>query len=38
MLVNGEGRACGTVGGGRVEEAAIKHAPSSGGPPKISCE
>ena len=26
MLVTGEGRACGTIGGGRVEEAAIKHA------------
>src|SRR5882724_11553742 len=39
MLVNGEGRACGTVGGGRVEEAAIKHARELlAGRPKISCE
>ena len=26
MLVTGEGRSCGTIGGGRVEEAAITHA------------
>lgn len=26
MVVNAAGRACGTVGGGRVEEAAIQHA------------
>ena len=39
MLVTGEGRACGTVGGGRVEEAAIKHARELlAGRPKISCE
>jgi xanthine dehydrogenase accessory factor len=39
MLVTGEGRACGTIGGGRVEEAAIKHARELlAGRPKISCE
>jgi xanthine dehydrogenase accessory factor len=39
MLVTGEGRACGTIGGGRVEEAVIKHACELlAGRPKISCE
>jgi xanthine dehydrogenase accessory factor len=39
MLVTGKGRACGTIGGGRVEEAAIKHARELlAGRPKISCE
>ena len=38
MLVTGEGRACGTIGGGRVEEAAIKHARELLAGPKISCE
>ena len=39
MLVTDEGRACGTIGGGRVEQAAIKHARELlAGRPKISCE
>jgi xanthine dehydrogenase accessory factor len=39
MLVIAEGRACGTIGGGRVEEAAIKHARELlTDRPKISCE
>jgi xanthine dehydrogenase accessory factor len=39
MLVTGEGRVCGTIGGGRVEEAAIKHARELlSSRPEISCE
>ena len=39
MLVTGEGRFCGTIGGGRVEEAAIKRARELlSAPPEISCE
>ena len=39
MLVTAEGRFCGTIGGGRVEEAAIKRARELlSTRPKISCE
>ncbi len=39
MLVTAEGRVCGTIGGGRVEEAAIKRARELlSARPEISCE